>query len=185
MQLRRVPHAFGHVPTSPALSPGARTRLQALTVWQQTDNWRLASQTFGVSRATLYRWRHQYRPCALCSLEPRSRRPHRMRRSRLPSLVIQRLQSYDSNIPGGDEKSCVCSWPARACTSQAKPLIECWPGSERPGSSSSHLDAPSLLIGESTRGPMPPVNRAPMPSSPQEISSKSIRWMSVPFRVSF
>ena len=99
MQLRRVPRAFGRVPTSPALSPGARTRLQALTVWQQTGDWRLVSQAFGVSRATLYRWRRQYRPRDLCSLESRSRRPHRVRRSRIPLPVIQRLQALRQQYP--------------------------------------------------------------------------------------
>jgi hypothetical protein len=43
MQLRRVPRVFERVPTSPELSTGARTRLQALTVWQQTGDWRLAA----------------------------------------------------------------------------------------------------------------------------------------------
>lgn len=99
MQLRPGPRVFGRVPISPELSPEARTRLQALTVWQQTSNWRLASQTFGVSRATLYRWRRQYRSQDLCRLESRSRRPHRVRRSRIPLPVVRCLQALRQQYP--------------------------------------------------------------------------------------
>lgn len=99
MQLRRVPRAFGRIPASPTLSPSARTRLQALTVWQQTGDWHLVSQAFGVSRATLYRWRRQYRPRELHSLESRSRRPHQVRRTRIPPPVVQRLQALRQQYP--------------------------------------------------------------------------------------
>jgi transposase InsO family protein len=74
-------------------------RLQALTVWQQTGEWRLAQQVFGVSRATLYRWRRQYCPHDLASLEPRSRRPQRVRRSAIPLAVIHRLQAVRQQYP--------------------------------------------------------------------------------------
>lgn len=39
----------------PTLLPTARTRLQALEMWQRTGDWRLAAQVFGLARATLFR----------------------------------------------------------------------------------------------------------------------------------
>lgn len=68
-------------------------------MWQHTGDWCRASQAFGVSRATLYRWRQQYQARELCSLESRSRRPHRVRRSRIPLPVIQRLQALRQQYP--------------------------------------------------------------------------------------
>lgn len=81
------------------LSPGARTRLQALTVWQQTGDSQLVTQVFGLSRATLYRWRHRYDPRALTSLEARSRRPHRVRQPQTAPAVVQRLQALRQQYP--------------------------------------------------------------------------------------
>lgn len=99
MQLRRLPRALTRLPTLPELSAAARMRLQALTVWQQTGDWRLASHVFGLSRATLFRWRRQYRPQELHSLESRSRRPHRLRRSTLPPAVVRRLHELRQQYP--------------------------------------------------------------------------------------
>ncbi len=99
MQLRRVPRAFARLPCFSHLSSTARTRLQALTVWQQTGDWRGATQVFGLSRATLYRWRQQDRPNDLRSLESCSRRPHRVRRSKVPTAVVARLQTLRREYP--------------------------------------------------------------------------------------
>lgn len=82
-----------------ALSPAARTRLQALTVWHQTHDLQLVIQVFGPSRATLYRWRRRYDPRALRSLEPRSRRPHRGRQSPIASAVVQRVLALRRQYP--------------------------------------------------------------------------------------
>jgi len=81
------------------LSPPARRRLEALTLWQRTGQWRLAAEVFGVSRATLYRWRQRYDPHHLQSLEARSRRPHRVRASPLPAAVVQRIHALREQYP--------------------------------------------------------------------------------------
>lgn len=81
------------------LSPGARTRLQALTVWQQTGDAPLVTQVFGLSRATLYRWRHRYDPWALTSLEARSRRPHRVRQPQTPPALVERIRTLREQYP--------------------------------------------------------------------------------------
>ena len=99
MQLRSLPRSFARLPYGSSLSPPARTRLQALTVWQQTGDWRLAAQVFHISRATLYRWRQQYRPADLGSLACRSRRPHRVRRSTVPITMVERLLTLRRQYP--------------------------------------------------------------------------------------
>lgn len=108
MQLRPLPRAFARLPSSPELSPAARTRLQALTVWQQPGDWRIASQVFDVSRATLYRWRRRYQPRDISSLEARSRRPHRVRRPQTPARILLRLRALRLQYPRwGREKLCI------------------------------------------------------------------------------
>lgn len=55
-------------------------RLRALRLWQETKDTRLICETFGMSRATLYRWLKLFDPDDLTSLRERSRRPRRVRR---------------------------------------------------------------------------------------------------------
>lgn len=99
MQLHRLPRPFARLPPCAELSPAARTRLQALTVWQHTGDWMLVAQVFGRSRATLFRWRRHYRPEDLRTLEARSRRPHRLRQSRLPGVLLSRVQALRQQYP--------------------------------------------------------------------------------------
>ena len=55
-------------------------RLRALKLWQETKDTRLICETFGMSRATLYRWLQRFDPHDLTSLREGSRRPRRVRR---------------------------------------------------------------------------------------------------------
>lgn len=101
MQLRHVPYSFTAVSrlTPPALSPAARTRLQALTVWPHTGDWQLAAQVFTLSRATLFRWRRRYAATDLSRLESRSRRPRHVRQPQTPVAVITRLRLLRLQYP--------------------------------------------------------------------------------------
>jgi transposase InsO family protein len=101
MQVRYLPRALRRVSALhvPELSPGARARLQALTVWQDTGDWRLATKVFGLSRATLYRWRRRYGPADLTTLESRSRRPRQVRRPQTPVPVVARLCQLRQQYP--------------------------------------------------------------------------------------
>ena len=54
-------------------------RLRALRLWQETGDIRLVYETFGMSRAILYRWLQRFNPHDLTSLREGSRRPRRVR----------------------------------------------------------------------------------------------------------
>ena len=101
MQIVTLPRTLrrGSLLAPPALSPTARTRLQALEVWQRTGDWRLAAQVFGLARATLFRWRRRYRPADLTTLESRSRRPRRVRQPQTPPAVSRRLHQLRQQYP--------------------------------------------------------------------------------------
>lgn len=107
MQLRGMPRTLlrGSQLHAVEPSPKGRTRLQALTVWQRTGQWRVAGEVFGLSRATLYRWRQRYDPQDLGTLEDRSRRPHRVRQPQTPWPVVERLQALQ--VDGGSEFAAV------------------------------------------------------------------------------
>ncbi|GKS58167.1 IS481 family transposase [Nitrospira sp.] len=101
MQLRQLPRSFRRVSQAlgPELSQAARTRLQAVTVWQPTGDWRLVVQVFGLSRASLYRWRRRYQAADLRSLEARSRRPRQIRQPQTPPAVVARLCQLRQQYP--------------------------------------------------------------------------------------
>jgi len=86
---------YGHV----ALSPRERDRLRALSLWQETQDVPLACRTFGVSRATLYRWRRRFDPTDLTSLTERSRRPRRVRAPRWPLTLITAVHQVRATYP--------------------------------------------------------------------------------------
>jgi transposase InsO family protein len=64
----------------PELSQKELDRLRALAIYGETRNVRLVCQSFGISRATLYRWFGQFDPKDLTSLREQSRRPRRVRK---------------------------------------------------------------------------------------------------------
>lgn len=85
--------------SAPSLSAAARTRLQALEVWQRTGDRSIAAQVFGLSRATLFRWRRRYQSQDLTSLESRSRRPRRLRPPQTPPVVVERVRQLRQQYP--------------------------------------------------------------------------------------
>jgi len=64
----------------PGLTQKEFDRLRALTIYKETRDAKLVCQTFGISRATLYRWLKRFDPKDLISLREQSRRPRRVRR---------------------------------------------------------------------------------------------------------
>jgi len=81
------------------LSAAARVRLHALDVWRRTGQYRLACEVFGVSSATLYRWKQRFDPRDLSSLEARSRRPKRLRQPTTPAAVVARIRALREQHP--------------------------------------------------------------------------------------
>jgi len=81
------------------LSAQARARLQALEVWRRTGQRTIASEVFGLSPATLYRWRNRLDPTDLTSLEARSRRPRRVRQPTTPGHVAERIHAFREQYP--------------------------------------------------------------------------------------
>jgi putative transposase len=87
------------------LAPQARDRLRALSLWASTGDVALAGRTFDVSRATLYRWRTRFDPQQPGSLQPRSRRPRRVRRPQWPSPLVAAVRTQREHSPRwGKEK---------------------------------------------------------------------------------
>jgi transposase len=77
-------------------------RLRALRVYGETEDVKLVCQTFGISRATLYRWLKGFDPKDLTSLKEQTRRPRRVRKplwSR--ELVRERLKDSRVNFKVG------------------------------------------------------------------------------------
>ena len=82
MQVFSIAKGFNKVSTyaRSELSGKELDRLRALRLWQETKDTRLICDTFGMSRATLYRWLQRFNPSDLTSLREGSRRPRRVRR---------------------------------------------------------------------------------------------------------
>jgi len=78
--VHRLPRFAGRLPHAPTLSDRARFRLRCVEHAERAGV-AAAVEVFGVSRATVYRWWRRYDPRNLTTLEPRSRRPRRVRRA--------------------------------------------------------------------------------------------------------
>jgi putative transposase len=74
-------------------------RLRALRIWQETCDVGLVCETFGISRATLYRWARRFDPRDLDSLKDRSRRPRRVRRPLWSRELIMAVKDLRTQYP--------------------------------------------------------------------------------------
>lgn len=76
-----------------SISREAGRKLKCLTWYYQNGlNARKTCRHFGIHHSTFYEWRRVYNPDNLKSLEPKSRRPHKFRESKIP-LQVQDLVS--------------------------------------------------------------------------------------------
>ncbi len=97
--VRRVPRRFQRgLPQAPTLSAEARFRLLCL---EQAARASVADAglAFGVPRSTIYRWRKRYRSDDVTSLEPRSRRPKRVRRATWTAAQEQAVLALRQQYP--------------------------------------------------------------------------------------
>lgn len=89
----------------PDLSQKELDRLRAIRLWRQTKDGRLVCETFGISRATLYRWIQRFDPKDLSSLRERSRRPRRLRKPTWSHEIIMAVKALRGQYPRwGKEK---------------------------------------------------------------------------------
>jgi putative transposase len=83
----------------PELSQKEFDRLRALTIYEETRDVKLVCQTFGISRATLYRWLRRFDPRDLISLRDQSRRPRRVRRPLWSRELVRAVKELREEYP--------------------------------------------------------------------------------------
>lgn len=102
----------------PDLSQKELDRLRALRLWLRTEDVKLVCETFGVSRATLYRWIQRFDPKDKSSLKERSRRPHILRKPTWSHELIMAVKALRRQYPRwGKEKLTVLLVPKGLDTS--------------------------------------------------------------------
>ena len=74
-------------------------RLRALRIFEETRDVGLVCETFGISRATLYRWAKRFDPGDLGSLRDRSRRPRRLRKPLWSTELIIAIRDLRAQYP--------------------------------------------------------------------------------------
>jgi putative transposase len=87
-------------------------RLRALRLWRETKDTRLICDTFGMSRATLYRWLKRFNPHDLSSLRERSRRPRRVRKPVWSYELVMAVKEVRERYPrwGKDKLVVLLRW---------------------------------------------------------------------------
>lgn len=89
----------------PDLSQKELDRLRAIRLWRETKEVKLVCETFGISRATIYRWMKGFNPRDLTSLKERSRRPWRLRKPTWSHDLIMAVKVLRRQYPRwGKEK---------------------------------------------------------------------------------
>jgi transposase InsO family protein len=86
-----------HVP--PELGQKEFDRLRALRIYGETEDVKLVCQTFGISRATLYRWLKGFDPKDLTSLKEQSRRPRRVRKPLWTRELVRAVKGLREEYP--------------------------------------------------------------------------------------
>src|SRR5246500_1944233 len=87
------------------LSPKELDRLRAITIWYKTKDTSLVCNTYGISRATLYRWIKRFDPKDIRSVKDKSRRPKRVHKPRWSYELIEAVKGLRQLYPRwGKEK---------------------------------------------------------------------------------
>ena len=101
MRVFRIGKGFYRLSKSapPELTQKEFDRLRALTIYKETRDAKLVCQTFGISRATLYRWLKRFDPKDLISLREQSRRPRRVRRPIWSRQLVRAVKELREEYP--------------------------------------------------------------------------------------
>jgi transposase InsO family protein len=83
----------------PELNQKEFDRLRALTIYREAKDVKLACQTYGISRATLYRWVKRFDPKDLTSVKEESRRPRRVRRPLWSRELVRVVKELREKYP--------------------------------------------------------------------------------------
>jgi len=81
------------------LSPKQLDRLRALTLFGEIRDARVVCETFGIGRATLYRWLRRFDPKDLTSLREESRRPRRVRKPLWSRELVETVKEFREEYP--------------------------------------------------------------------------------------
>ena len=85
--------------TPPELTPKGLDKLRAITLFREIRNARVVCETFGMGRATLYRWLRRFDPKDLGSLREESRRPRRVRKPLWSRELVQAVKALREEYP--------------------------------------------------------------------------------------
>ena len=86
----------------PAEEPSETTKRRLKVIqWYQGhgERVRLTARHFGFSPDTISRWARAYRKDGIAGLEPRSRRPRRVRQPQTPPALVERIQALREQYP--------------------------------------------------------------------------------------
>jgi putative transposase len=83
----------------PGLAQKEVDRLRALSLYRETRDVRLVRRTFGISRASLYRWLKRFDPKDLNTVKDESRRPRRVRKSLWSRELVQAVKGLRNKYP--------------------------------------------------------------------------------------
>jgi transposase InsO family protein len=81
------------------LSAKELDRLRALTLFGEIRDARVVCETFGIGRATLYRWLRRFDPKDLASLREESRRPRIVRRPLWSRELVETVKEFREKYP--------------------------------------------------------------------------------------
>ena len=101
MRVFGIEGAFGRLCKTPPqeLSSKEFDRLRALTLFGEIRNARVVCETFGMGRATLYRWLKRFDPKDLTSLREESRRPRRVRKPLWSRELVEAVKALREEYP--------------------------------------------------------------------------------------
>ena len=89
---------LARLPAEP--SETAKRRLKVIQWYQEHgEKVRLTARHFGFSPDTISRWVRAYAVAGVQGLEPKSRRPRRVRQSTIPLATVQRIQALREQYP--------------------------------------------------------------------------------------
>ena len=89
---------LARLPAEP--SETAKRRLKVVQWYQEHgEHVRLTARHFGFSPDTISRWVRAYAKAGVRGLEPKSRRPWRVRQSQIPVTTVQRIQALREQYP--------------------------------------------------------------------------------------